>query len=778
MPSHKNPVTVKYIFLALATALAAAGIASAQPDIDKARGTFVNRYCATCHSQGLKTAGVVLQGLDPTKPGDQAADWERILRKVRSGQMPPTAAPHADAATTAAFVSNLESALDKAIELHPNPGAPMPHRLNRVEYSNTIRDILALDINPGSALPVDDSGSGFDNMGDLLSMSPALLEAYLSSARRMAKLAIGDLKTIPSEARFIKAKGSRPPVNMPLGSRGGISALHYFPLDAEYLIRVELTGGNEEEGSAPKQELRLPIKAGLHQIVATFLNESARPEVSAPAVGRRPGGGRGAPRAPALPALMDIRLDGIKLKRFEIATNGQTPDVTALVIGGPHKIVGRGETPSRARIFTCRPTSATPVAETACAQSILSNLTRRAFRRPSTEADTRPLMRFYEQGRKNGDFDTGIQAALEAMLVSADFLFRVEREPRNATPGSTYRLGSTEMASRLSFFLWSSIPDDELLKADLSKPAVVKAQTARMLAAPDSDALVKNFASQWLYLRTLENLKPDADIFSSFDENLRAAFREETELFVASIFREDRGIFDLLSADYTFLNQRLAEHYKIPNVYGSHFRRVTLPPDSERGGLLGQGSILTVTSYPNRTSVVQRGKWILENLLSTPPPPPPAGVPELKQQAKAQDGRALTLREALEVHRDNPSCSGCHSRMDPIGFALENYDAVGAWRTQDAGSPIDSRGKLAGSPEFEGPAGLKKLLLASRRDEFAGTVAEKMLTYALGRSLEPYDQPAVRTIIRKAAKENYKMSAFITAVIDSTPFQMRKVSTP
>ena len=759
----------------LAAAVAAcmtAAISSAQTV--EARRTFVNRYCATCHSQNLKTGGVVLQGLDAAQPAEQAGDWERLLRKVRSGQMPPPGLPHADAATTTAFITNLEADLDAAAARKPNPGAPLPHRLNRVEYGNAVRDLLALDVNAGSTFPVDESGSGFDNMGDLLSMSPALLEAYLSAARRLSKLAVGDLKTIPAETRVVNARGSRPPASMPIGSRGGTSVTHYFPVDGEYLIRAELTGGGEDEGSAPKEELRIPVSAGLHTIVATFLRESARPEISAPATGRRgpaPSGGR----APNPPAVLDIRLDGAKLKRYEIAARGGAPpDVTALVIGGPYKVTGRGDTPSRARIFTCRP--ATQTAEAACAATILSSLTRRAFRRPVTDGDWKPLLRFYEKGRLAGDFDNGIQTALEALLVSADFLFRVEREPRGALAGSVYRLGAVEMASRLSFFLWSSIPDEELLKADLRNPAVLKAQTARMLSQPASDALIRNFAGQWLQLRTLENLKPDADIFNTFDENLRAAFREETELFVASIFREDRSIFDLLQVDYTYLNQRLAEHYKIPNVYGNHFRKVLLPPDSERGGLLGQGSILTVTSYPNRTSVVQRGKWILENLLSTPPPPPPAGIPELKPKSK--DGHAVTLREALEIHRDNPSCAGCHSRMDPIGFALENYDGIGAWRTHDAGAPIDSRGKLPGSPEFSGPAGLKKLLVAARRDEFAETVAEKMLTYALGRSLEPYDRPAVRTIIKKAAGDDYRMSAFVNAVIDSMPFQMRKVSTP
>jgi hypothetical protein len=474
---------------------------------------------------------------------------------------------------------------------------------------------------------------------------------------------------------------------------------------------------------------------------------------------------------------MDLRLDGVKLKRFEVPREGAAvPDVATVTIGGPYKSAGRGETPSRARIFACRPAS--PAGEEPCARTILTSLASRAFRRPVSDPDLKPLLDFYRDGRKDGgDFDQGIQSALEALLMSPDFLFRVERDPRGAAPGSVYRIGDHELASRLSFFVWSSIPDDELLSlADQGKlrdAAVLQAQLARMMEDPRSDALIANFGGQWLYLRTLENSKPDKDIFSRFDESLRQAFRQETELFLTSIFREDRSVLDLLEANYTFLNQRLAEHYGIPNVYGSHFRKVALT-DPNRGGLLGQGSILTVTSYPNRTSVVQRGRWILENLLGTPPPPPPADVPELKP--KAQDGRRLTLREAMEQHRASAICASCHGRMDPIGFALENFDGVGAWRTEESGGAIDSTGKLPDGTEFQGPAGLKKLLLTARRDEFIETVAEKLLTYALGRGLEPYDQPAVRSIIRKAARNDYRISAMISAVVESTPFQMRRAS--
>jgi len=444
-----------------------------------------------------------------------------------------------------------------------------------------------------------------------------------------------------------------------------------------------------------------------------------------------------------------------------------------VVVGGPFQPTGRGVTESRAKIFTCKP--AKPAEEEPCARTILTNLTRRAFRRPVTDADLKPLLAFYREGR--GDFEDGIQNALQAILVSPDFLFRVERDPRGAAPGSIYKLNDYELASRLSFFVWSTIPDDELLKlageGKLKNPGVLKAQLSRMLADPKSDALITNFGDQWLYLRTLANSKPDPDIFSGFDENLKQSFQKETELFLTSIFREDRSALELLDADYTFLNQRLAEHYKIPGVYGNHFRRVKLT-DANRGGLLGHGSVLTVTSYPNRTSVVLRGKWILDNLLGTPPPPPPAVVPEFT--AKAKDGRHLTTREAMQEHRANAICAGCHARMDPIGFALENFNGVGEWRSEDAGAPIDASGKLPDGSEFSGPAGLRKLLVERHKDEFVETLTEKLLMYSLGRGIEPSDKPAIRAIARAAARENYRMSAFLTAVVESVPFQMRRAS--
>src|SRR5581483_9741529 len=516
---------------------------------------------------------------------------------------------------------------------NPNPGRPSVHRLNRAEYSNAIRDLLAVDIKPGLSLPVDDSGYGFDNIGEVLSLSPALLEKYMSAARRVSRLAVGDSTIKPTEERFQPRRGGRNERvsdDLPFYSRGGLSFQHYFALDGEYLIRVK-TPSNGDTGEASRAyEMRLTVKAGLHTVGVTFPREDAKPEPASPGTFRR---GPGMAAAQILP--MDLRIDGARIKRFEVP---ETTNIDVVTVSGPFNATGHGETASRARIFVCRPASEKE--EAGCAKRILATLARRAFRRPVTDADLNPLLAFYERARREGDFDSGIQNAIEALRVSPDFLFRVERDPRAAGAGAVYRLNDFELASRLSFFLWSSIPDDELLdlaeRGKLKDPAVVTQQVRRMLGDPRSQAFVSNFGGQWLQLRNLETTRPDPDVFPNFDESLRQAFRRETELFFDSILRENRSVLELLDANYTFLNQRLAEHYGIPGVYGSQFRRVALA-DPNRGGLLGQGSILTVTSYPNRTSVVQRGKWILENLLGAPPPPPPPDVPDLKPHGK--DGR-------------------------------------------------------------------------------------------------------------------------------------------
>jgi mono/diheme cytochrome c family protein len=752
--------------------------------------SLISTYCVTCHNDRLKTAGLTLQTLSLANVPEHADVWENVARKLRSGEMPPaTVRSRPDARLAGALATYLETTLDRAAVVHPNPGRAPVHRLNRTEYSNAVRDLLAVDVRPGDWLPVDDSGYGFDNIAAVLSTSPALLDRYMSAARKVSRLAVGDLTLKPVEdiydAKRDPLKGARNEQlndDLPFDSRAGLTVEHYFPLDAEYVFKVRLSGvqpGPDETQTDPYQ-VRVAVKAGLHTVGVTSPRENLKTESDAP--GGDQGGAAGKPGGDAqIPTPVDLRLSGARLKRFDV--RGRSPDVTKLIVGGPYNSTGRGDTPSRRTIFVCQP--ARPVQEAACARTILRRLAHRAFRRPVTSADIQPLYAFYLKGRAQGqprrspaeagDFESGIQAAIEAMLVSPEFLFRIERDPSAAGTGNVHRVSDAELASRLSFFLWSTIPDAELLdladRGRLKESAVLEHQVRRMLDDPRADALVSNFAGQWIQLRNVETVRPDPVIFP-FDEALRQAFLTETSLFVSSIFREDRSLLDLLSADYTFVNQRLAEHYGIPRVYGSQFRRVTLS-DVNRRGLLGHGSVLTVTSYPNRTSVVQRGKWILENLLGTPPPPPPPDVPELKA---APHGKVLSMRDQMQVHRANAVCAACHNRMDPIGFALENYDAVGRWRSEDAGVPIDASGTLPDGTGFQGPAGLSQLLLTKYRDDFVRTATEKLLTYALGRGVEPYDYPTIRSINRAAARDNYRISSWILAIVKSTPFQMRKAT--
>lgn len=790
MKQKRLQLALILIAIAMAAGMIARPSQAQRTAVNATHRAFVNDYCVSCHSQKAKTADVVLEGLDFNRVAANADVWEKVLRKVRTAQMPPVKAPQPETAESKAFVAWLESSLDRAARLNPNPGRPAPHRLNRAEYSNAIRDLLAVDIQPGQWLPVDDSGYGFDNIGEVLTLSPALLDKYMVAARRVSRLAVGDLTIKPVEERFQPRRSSRSERvsdDLPFFSRGGVSVKYYFPLDGEYLIRIK------PQSSDPVKtfDAKLTVKAGLRTVGVAFARLSAKAEPGVPPLNRFI-----PPPPPPAPQRvpMDLWLDGAKIKRFEVSDN---LSIENLIVSGPLNVTGRGQTPSRSKIFICRPevqstgfsrnasllppkggTLNANTEEATCAKKILLALARRAFRRPVTEADVTPLLGFYEQGKQEADFDHGIQSALEALLVSPEFLFRIERDPKSSA--SVYRLSDIELASRLSFFLWSSIPDDELLalaeQGKLSNAAVLQQQVNRLLADPRSEAFVKNFGGQWLHLRNLETSKPDPDVYPSYDDNLKLAFERETDLFFGSVLRENRSVLDLLDADYTFLNQRLAEHYGIRGVYGSQFRRVALTGQQRaaRGGLLGQGSILTVTSYPNRTSVVQRGKWILENLLGAPPPPPPPDIPDLKP--KSSDGRLLSMREQLDLHRANAICASCHARMDPIGFALENYDGIGKWRTKDAGLPIDASGKLPNGKVFTGSAELKKILLADHRDEFIATVAEKLLTYALGRGLEAYDQPAVRAIARDAAKDNYRLPAMIAAIINSKPFQMRKRS--
>ena len=758
------------------------GIGQTPPDAS----ALLKQYCVVCHDNAKRTAGVTLQGLDLSKVGDNAAVLEKVLRKVKTGQMPPAGLPHPDAARRAAFGTWLETSLDAASAAHPNPGRPAAvHRLNRAEYSNAIRDVLALDINPGSQLPVDDSGYGFDNIGDVLSMSSALLDRYMSVGRKIARLAVGDPTLKPGEEIFEPRRepnrGVAPAVparaewmsdDLPFDSAGGLSVRYYFPLDAEYVIRIRSGLANAPVKLAPL-EFRLPVKAGPHTIGLTFPKESLKLELAAPAVARR-SAFISSVRPEASSAGMDLRVDGARVKRFPPNADGFSPPVLNMGIVGPYNPTGKGDTPSREKIFVCHPASRSE--ESQCAQKILANLSRRAYRRPVTEADVRPLFLLYQNARERGEFDYGIERAIQAILVAPDFLFRVETDPPAiAKNSSNHRITDVELASRLSFFLWSSVPDETLLdlaeRSKLSDPKVLEQQVERMLDDPRSSAFVNNFAGQWLQIRNLATVRPDPVVFADFDESLRWSMQRETELFFESILRENRGVLDLLTADYTFLNERLATHYGVPGIYGSQFRRVALK-DQNRGGLLGQASLLTVTSPPNRTSVVQRGKWILDNLLGAPPPPPPPDVPAL--EATTNGAKKLTLREAMEVHRANSACAVCHRSMDPLGFALENYDGIGEWRTKDGGSEVDASGKLPDGTQFEGPAGLKKVLVTARRDEFVSTVTEKLLTYSLGRGVEYYDMPALREIMRKAEGNQYRLKDLIMGVITSMPFQMRR----
>ncbi len=749
---------------------------------------IVKQYCVGCHNAKLKTAGVSVQGLDVSRVSEDAATWEKILRKVNAGQMPPAGMPHPSASVTAKFTKTIADGLDREAAAHPNPGRPTIHRLNRAEYSNAVRDLLGLDIQPGAKLPPDDTGYGFDNIGDVLSMSPVLIERYMSVARTVSRLAIGDPGVRPEVNTFDirrtsgkrAARMERVSDDLPFDSAGGLLINYHFPVDADYVIKVKAPAAPPAfDGPVPEPivlEERVHVLAGTRKVGVTFLAENTVPELVAPLPGRPVAAAvatPGPPRVARPMSKLDLRLDGKRLKLYDLPQ----PRFTNVSIAGPYNVAGPGDTPSRRKIFVCEPKETSE--EEPCARNILSHLAFRAYRRPVTDADLKPLLSFYATGRQEGSFENGIKMALRAILVSPEFLFRVERDASGSTPGGAHPVDDFELASRLSFFLWSSIPDDDFLKvADsrtLHQPAVLNQQVNRMLEDRRSKAFVTNFAGQWLYLRNLTQVRPDQDAFPDFDVSLQQSFQRETELFFNAILRENRPVTDLLSADFTYLNQRLAEHYGIPGVYGSQFRRVVLT-DPNRGGLLGQGSILTVTSYPDRTSVVQRGKWVLENLLGNPPPPPPPDIPALEAQAK--DGKHLTMRQQMEQHRANPTCASCHSRMDPIGFSLENYDGIGAWRVKDAGNAIDATGKLPDGTTFRGPAGLKDLLINRHRDEFLATLTEKLMTYALGRGLEYYDNPAMRAVIRDASAQSASgvptIPGLIKAIVQNPQFQTRR----
>ena len=774
--------------------------------------TTVAQYCVTCHNDRSRRGELSFEGLDLSDVGQHAAIQERILGQLRIRRMPPVDRPRPPEETYEVLTAWLASEIDRFAAANPNPGRTEAfHRLNRAEYANAVRDLLALDVDVEALLPADDiDANGFDNMADVLTVSPALMERYLSAARKTARLAVGEAPLGPAgeiyEVPILLIQNDRMSDDLPFGSRGGIGIRHYFVVDGEYDLAIGLHRNyvNYVRGMGSSHELEVRLDGVL---VRTFTFGGEQPDVlQAPA---SYGGNQfGDPAweeymlfadanlrvrfsAEAGPHVVGVSFvrkftepEGVLQPRqsvFAAAINEMRDGDAAVehvTITGPYGPGGPGDSPARRAVFTCRPTSNASADEEACASEILSSLARQAYRRPIDEADLRTLMDFYRAGRSDGSFDAGIQLALERLLISPDFLFRVEHDPVDVAPGTVYALSDLELASRLSFFLWSSIPDAELLdvaeRGMLQDPAVLEQQTRRMLADPRSKALVQNFAGQWLYLRNLRSVVPDAVTFPEFDENLREAFRQETELFVESLIRDDRSVLDLLGTDYTFANERLAEHYGIPGVYGSHFRRVQLEGDlaERRGGILGQGSLLTVTSYANRTSPVLRGKWVLTNILGTPPPPPPADVPDLPD--RGEDGQPATVRDRMIQHREDPVCAACHAPMDPLGLALENYDAIGRWRsTGQANLAIDASGQMPNGTEFYGPQGLRTLLL-ERREQFAGTVTEKLLAYAIGRGPEYYDRPTVRDITTTAAFENYHWSSIIVGIVQSTPFRMRR----
>jgi mono/diheme cytochrome c family protein len=730
-----------------------------------------DRYCVTCHNPRMKAGGLALDALKVADAAREPQTWEKVIRKVRTGMMPPGGAPRPDRAALDRFAAHVEGTLDRAAAAAPNPGAPALHRLNRTEYGNAVRDLLHLPIDPAALLPGDDSSEGFDNMASVLSVSPALMQAYVSAAAKISRLAVGDSAITAELTTYQPPRALSQATHregMPFGTRGGLVVEHVFPLDAEYEFRIGRAGGGG---------FGLAAVGGDDEVELTIDGERVQ------VIGRATPRGGLRLKVPAGPHRVGIAVirkanpRGVDDLYNELAN---VAGVTSLGINGPFNATGPGDTPSRRRVFVCRP--ATPAApgaastpeELACARRILSTLATRAMRRPIAEQDPTiaTLLGFFESGRALRGFETGIQYALARILVDPQFIYRFEKAPAGTNAGAPYRLDDFELASRLSFFLWSSIPDEALLasaaKGELVNPAVLEQQTRRMLADPRARMLRDNLAGQWLLLRALDDATPGT---REFDGNLRYAFRRETELLFETIVDEDRSILDLIDADYTFVDERLARHYGIPNVRGSRFRRVALAETSARRGLLGHGSLLTVTSAGNRTSPVKRGKWVLENLLGAPVPLPPPGVET--NLAEVPGSAPTSMRQRLEQHRANPSCASCHAVMDPVGFSLEHFDLIGKFRETDGGSKVNASGRLADGTPLDGPRSLRQALL-SRREAVAATATEKLLTYALGRHLEYFDMPAVRTIVRAAAASDYRFSSLIIGIVRSTPFQMKR----
>jgi hypothetical protein len=744
---------------AVAMSLVATGCtpsAPALPDLE-----LVNRYCTDCHSDGESAGGLSLEGRHADALPEEAAVWERVIAKLGAGMMPPPGEPRPAEAALTGLVDRITSVLDAAAAEVPDPGAPVLRRLNRTEYANAVRDLLNLPIDVATLLPADDSSEGFDNIGEALSISASHVQAYVAAAAKISRLAVGDATTSPTLSSY-DAPGDFDHTyhveGLPFGTRSGIRATHVFPLDAEYEFTVRRFGGGIFIDSVGGDEaVELLLDGERIQLLPPGSPPRVRVKVSA------------GPHEIAAAVIEDVRPHGVD---DTYAVLARTAGVSGLSIMGPFDASGPGDTPSRARIFVCMPQSEGE--ELDCARRILRPLARLAFRRGLEDDDAalEPLLEAFATGSALRGFETGVQYALARLLVDPQFLFRFEDEPVGLSPGTAYELGAYDIASRLSFFLWSSIPDEELLdlaaSGELLEPNVLADQVDRMLADARADALAENFAGQWLRLRQVESVNPAA---AAFDGNLRSAFIRETEMLFDSIVREDGSIVDLLDADYTFVDERLARHYGIPNIRGSHFRRVPVTAD-ERRGLLGHGSILTVTSAPNRTSPVIRGAWILENVLGTPAPSPPPGVETNLEREVTAEALPESLRARLERHRADPSCAACHALIDPLGFALENFDEIGRWREFDGRERIDASGTLWDGTQLDGAASLRAALLA-RREAFVGVAVEKLLTYALGRAVEYYDMPTVRRIVRDAAADEYRFSALVLGIVNSVPFRMK-----
>jgi hypothetical protein len=772
---------------------------------------LVNKYCVSCHNQKLKTANLMLDATDAVHVSNSAETWEKVIVKLRSRSMPPPGIPRPDNATYNAVATWLESEIDRAAAAHVNPGKPASlHRLNRTEYANAVRDLIGVDVDPEVILPPDEQAFGFDTNADALAIEPSLLDRYVAAAAKIAREAVGDPTIPPAFVRYGAIKNNsneqvylwqkeRLGEDFPLGSRGGIAARHYFPVDGEYVFKLKLqrTFGSEIRGlNVPNHfeirvdgkliaqftlggpnagakiqagegattqnpanvflydgdeslQVRVPVKAGLREVVATILKaEDPEPEGVGP--------------------------DHIPLWSRQSDSPNTPTAISSMYIGGPYDGQVPQDSPSRRMIYVCHPAGAAD--ELPCATKILSKLARRAYRRSATTDDVETLVGFYKRGRVNGNFDQGIRAAIERVLVGPDFLFRIEADPAGAASGMVYRISDVELASRLSFALWTSIPDDTLLdlaiRGRLKEPAVLEKQVSRMLADPRArQSLVDNFFAEWLETRNVNLLNPENTKFPWFDDNLRFDFLTEINMFLDAQLKEDHSVVDLLTSNETFLNEQLARHYGISGVYGTHFRRVTLT-DENRFGFLGKAAVLAVTSYTTRTSPTVRGKWLLENVLAAPVPAPPPNIPAL--EASVPEGKVLPVREMLEAHRANAVCATCHSRMDPLGLSLENFDAIGQWRTTDAGKPIDASGVLLDGTKVDGPVALRRALVA-QKEQFVRTVTAKLLTYTLGRGIEYYDEPAIRGIVRNAAADDYRWSSIVLGIVKSPPFQMRAV---